>query len=124
MTTLCLIAEISLGVLYSVGAIFNTVYTLGNTHKFYGAFLAEAWHEPARWLLRTIVLPNATAFTVTLILFEVAVAIMILTRGDLVRVALIAGAIFCAAAAIVSSPGGTISNLALAAIQIALAVSR
>ena len=69
-------------------------------------------------------LPNATVFTVSLILFEIAVAVIILTRGELVRPALIAGAVFCVIAAVVSSPGGTAGNLALAAIQAALALSR
>ncbi len=124
MTTLRLIAEIAFGVLYSVGAVFHTVYTVRHTRKFYGAFLAGAWHAPARWFLRTIIFPHAKAFTVSLIVFQIAVAIMILARGDLVRVALVAGAIFSAAAAVVSSPGGSVGNLSLAAIQVALAVSR
>ena len=117
-------AEVAIGGLYSVGAIFNTVYTLGQADKFYGAFAHGAWFKPVRRFLRTIVLPNATAFTVSLILLEKAVAIMIFTRGDLVRPALIAGATFCIIAGVVSSPGGTAGNLTLAAIQIALALSR
>ena len=124
MTALRPIIEISIGVLYAVGAVFNTVYTLHHSDKFYGAFVEGAWLGPARWFLRTVVLPNATVFTVSVILFEIVVAIMILTRGDLVRAALIAGAVFSVTAAVVSSPGGTAGNLALAAIQVALALGR
>lgn len=121
MTTMRLITEVAIAILYSAGAVFNTVYTLGNADKLYGAFADGAWLGPARRFLRTFVLPHATVFTVSLILFETAVAIIILTRGDLVRPALVAGAVFCVIAALVSRPGGTAGNLALAAIQIALA---
>lgn len=58
-----------------------------------------------------------------LILFQVAVAIMILSRGTMVTAGLAAGAIFSVLAAIASSPGGTVGNLALAAILITLASS-
>ena len=103
MSTLKLIMEIGLGTLYAIGAVFNSVYTLGNGTKFYGAFLSGAWNEPARWLLRNVILPNTSAFTVLLILFEITVAMMILSRGDLVRPALLAGTGFCIVAAAVSS---------------------
>ena len=124
MTTVRYVLEIALGALYLVGAAFNAVYTIRHGDTFYGAFLKGAWHEPARRLLRAAVLPHARAFTGSLILFQLAVALMILTRGDLVRAGLIAGAVFAAAAAVVSSPAGTVGNLALAALQAALAVSR
>ncbi len=124
MATTRFIAEIALGVLYFFGAVFNTVYTLRHTRKFYGAFLSGAWLEPARSFLRTVVLPNATVFTMALILFETTVAILILGQGDLAGPALVAGTVFCIIAAVVSSPGGTVGNLALAAIQTALALAR
>jgi hypothetical protein len=124
MTTLRLVAEIALGVLYAVGALFNAVYTLGHGDKFYGAFVTGAWNEPARRFLRAIILPNATPFTLSLILFQAAIATILLTRGDLVRAALIAGAVFSVIAASVSSPGGTAGNLALTLIQAVLALSR
>jgi hypothetical protein len=123
MATTRFIFEILLGVLYLSGAVFNTVYTLRHTRRFYGAFLAGAWFEPARWFLRSLILPNAKALTVALILFEVTLAAVILSRGDLVGPALLAGAVFCVIAAVVSSPGGTVGNLALAAIQTALALA-
>lgn len=124
MTTLQLVAELAVAVLYVVGAVFSTVYTLGQSDRFYGSWVEGAWHEPARWLLRNVILPHAKGFTVALILFEAALAAMILSRGNVVGPALLAGAIFCVIAAIVSSPGGTVGNLALAAIQTALALAR
>lgn len=124
MTTLRLVGEIGVGVLFAAGAVFNAAYTLGHGDKFYGAWVAGAWHEPARWLLRTVILPHAKAFTVLLILFEATLAVMILGRGGFVRPALVAGAVFCVIAAAVSSPGGTVGNLTLAAMQTALALAR
>ena len=49
---------------------------------------------------------------------------MILTRGDLVTAALIAGSVFSVLAALASSPGGTVGNVMLAAIQVVLAASQ
>ena len=96
--------------------------------RYAGRLLARApalWrYVPARWLVTNVVLSHTVLFTLALIIFQVAVAVMILNRGDLVREALIAGAIFSGFSALVSSPGGTVGTLALAAIQAALAVSR
>ena len=124
MTGLRTFAEIAIGLLFSAGAIFNSVYTLRHSDEFYGSFADGAWLNPARWFVEEVVIPNARVFTVLLILFQVAVAAMILTRGDLVGTALVAGAAFAALAALASSPGGTIANLVLAAVQVALAASR
>lgn len=113
-----------MGLLYAVGAVFNMVYTLRHGREFYGSFVASAWNPPARWFLRTFVLPRARLFTVALIVFQVGVAVLIFTRGELVRPALGAGAAFAALAAAVSSPAGAAANLALAGIQLALALAR
>jgi hypothetical protein len=124
MTTLQLVAELAVAVLYVVGAGFSTVYTLGQSDRFYGSWVEGAWHEPARWFLRNVILPHAKGFTVALILFETTVAALILGQGDLAGPALVAGTVFCIMAAVVSSPGGTVGNLALAAIQTALALAK
>jgi hypothetical protein len=118
------VGEIGIGMLFAVGAVFNSVYTLRHGKEFYGSFADGAWLSPGRWVIDNVVLPNATVFTVLLIVFQVAVATLILTRGDLVTSALVAGAAFSVLAALGSSPGGTAGNLALAAIQIVLAASR
>ena len=124
MTALRTVAELAVGVLYGIGAVFNTVYTLSHYEDLYGSFADGAWLSPARRLINEVVLPNATVFTVLLILFQAAVAALILTRGDLVAAALVAGATFSLLAALASNLGGTLGNMALAAIQVALVVSR
>lgn len=116
--------EIAIGTLYAVGAVFNGVYTLRHGSELYGDFADGAWLSPAEWLIRRMVIPNAALFTVLLILFQVTVSILILTRGDLVKPALLAGGAFSCVIALFSSPGGTAGNLTLAMIQFAAAASR
>ena len=124
MTGVRTIAEIAIGLLFAAGAVFNAVYTRSHSDEFYGSFADGAWLSPARTFINNVVLPNATVFTAVLIAFQVLVAIAILSRGDLVAAALYAGSAFAAVAALASSPGGTAGNLALATIQLALALSR
>jgi hypothetical protein len=124
VTGLRTVAEIAIGVLFAAGAVFNTVYTRSHSDEFYGSFADGAWLSPARSFINNVVLPNATVFTAALIVFQVLVAIAILNRGDLVAAGLYAGAAFAAVAALASNPGGTAGNLALAVIQLALALSR
>ena len=123
MTGLRTIAEIGIGVLFGVGAVFHAAYTLRHTDEFYGSFADGAWLSPARWVMSHLVLPNATAVTALLILFQGTVAVLILTRGEFAA-ALWAGAAFAGLAALASSPGGTAGNLALAVTQVILAVFR
>ena len=118
------VVEIALGLLFGVGAAFNTVYTLSHGDEFYGSFAEGAWLAPARGAIEKVVLPNATLVTILVILVQLAVAVMILTRGDLVVTGLVMGAGFAFVAALASSPGGTVGNLALAAIQLVVALGR
>lgn len=124
MSTLRSVAEVGFGVLFLVGAAFNTVYTSRHGEEFYGSFARGAWLAPARSLIDRWVLSNATVITVMIVIFQVAVGGLILSRGELARPALFAGAGFALMGAMVSSPGGTLGNLALAAGQLVLAVTR
>lgn len=104
--------------------MFNTVWTLRHQAEFYGDFADGAWLSPARSVIRNVVIPNGTLFTVLLIVFQVAVAIAILTLGDFVKVALLAGGAFSLAVAFFSNPAGSAAGLALAVIQFVLALTR
>lgn len=77
----------------------------------------------ARRLVERLVVPNAKLFTVLVVVFQTAVAAMILLRGDLVQPALYAGAAFALVAAFASSPAGAFGNLALAAGLLLLAAT-
>lgn len=117
-------AELVIGAIYAIGAVFNTVYTLGHGREFYGDFASGAWLSPAGSLIRDRIVPNSTTFTIGLIVFQLAVAVAILTRTVLAGPALLIGGAFALVVAFFSSPGGTIGNLALAGIQFALAAAR
>ena len=124
MDTLRSLAEIAIGVIHGVGAVFNTVYTLRHSADFYGSFADGAWLPPAEWFVRNAVIPNGVLFTVLLIVFQATIAIAILTGGDFVTAALLAGGTFALIVAFFSSPGGTAANLLLAVIQFGLALTR
>ena len=90
----------------------------------YGSFAASAWFRPARKLVRSVVIPRAKLFTVLLIVVQVSIAFMILSRGSLVEVGLMAGAAFSLAAVPVSNVPGAITNFALATILALLIFTR
>jgi hypothetical protein len=118
------IAEIGIGVVYLVGAIFNSLYTLKHGDEFYGSFAKGAWLLPLRAFINRIVIPNSRLFTFLLIGFQLAVAFANLSRGPFVAYGLYAGAIFCVGAALASNVAGAMANLALAAVQFLLAYLR
>lgn len=118
------VAEIAVGALFAVGAAFNVVYTLRNSEEFYGEFADRAWLAPAGRMINRLVIPNGVAFTVLLIVFQMAVAAAVLSRGALVGPALVVGGCFAAVVALFSSPGGAVGNVALATLQFALAWTR
>lgn len=116
--------EIGFGLLFLVGAVFNASYTLRHGEEFYGSFAASAWFHPARKLVRSVVIPQAKLFTILLIALQVSIAIMILSRGNLVQPGLIAGAMFSLVAASISNVPGAAANLTMAAILAFLAFTR
>jgi hypothetical protein len=70
------------------------------------------------------VIPHAKLFTVLLIALQASIALMILSRGNLVQVGLISGAVFSLTVVPVSNIPGAIANFALVAIQALLAFAR
>jgi hypothetical protein len=115
------IIEIGLGLLYLIGAIFNFLYTLHHGDEFYGSFADKAILVPSRQFVRKVVIPRAKLFTGLLIAFQLLVAFSILSRGNLVEFGLIAGAVFCFSAALVSNASGAAANLSMALVQMFLA---
>lgn len=118
------IVEIGIGLLFLVGAIFNVSYTLRHGEEFYGSFAASAWFRPSRKLVRSVVIPQAKLFTILLVALQVSIAVTILSRGNFIQYGLIAGAVFSLAAVLVSNVPGAFANLALAALQVFLALTR
>jgi len=123
-TSLRTFFEIGFGVLYMIGAGFNFAYTRKNGEKFFGSFAEGTWFAPARWFINKFVIPNPRMFTTTLILFQLLVAIALLSQGPYVKFGLIAGTAFCLYAVFVSNVPGAIANLAMAVLQFYLASAR
>jgi hypothetical protein len=118
------VIEVGIGLVYLIGAIFNTLYTRTHGAEFYGSFAKGAWFKPSRALIDKSVIPNSRLFTYLLITFQLVVALAILSRGPYVAYGLYAGALFNLGAAVVSNVPGAIANLVLAAAQFLLAYSR
>jgi hypothetical protein len=118
------IGEIGFGILFLISAIFNLSYTLRHGKEFYGSFVSNAWFGPYKTLIRIVVIPHATVFTILLAAFLVSLALMILTRGSFVKPALVAGAVFSLAVVPASNLPGAIANLAMATALALLALAR
>ena len=123
-TTLRNILEIGFGLLYLIGAGFHTVYTYRHGKEFFGGVAKNAWFKPGKWFVTKFVLPTPRVFTVTLILFQLLVALAILSRGPLVAAGLLAGVVFSLYAVFVSDVRGAVANIVLAVIQFYLASLR
>lgn len=118
------ILEIGLGALYVIGALFNMLYTRNHGEAFFGGFAEGAVIAPMGKLTRKLIIPHARTFTLLLVSFQALVALTIFSRGPLATYGLIAGAIFCMAAAAASNIPGAIANLLLSAAQLLLASAR
>ena len=118
------ILEIGFGILYLIGAGFNLLYTWRHGAEFYGSFADKAMFGYAGQLIRQIVIPRAKLFTGLLIVFELLVALAILSRGSLVEIGLLAGAIFCFGVVFISNVPGAIANLMMSVVQLLLVFMR
>lgn len=118
------LVEIGFGVLYLIGAVFNSLYTLRHGDELYGSFADKAILAPAKYLIQKVVIPHARLFTLLLIVFQLVVAFCILSRGELVKPGLIAGAIFTFAVVFVSNAPGAIANLVMSIVQLYLGLTR
>lgn len=117
------VAEIGFGVLFIIGAVFHYSYTLRHGREIYKRFATNAWFNEYRKLIQNSIIPHATYFTVFLIFFQASIGLMLLTRGNLVVPALIAGALFSIFIIPASNVRGAIANLILLVVLIFLILS-
>ena len=102
------VAEITIGVLYAMGAVHQAFFVLPNSTQFYVDMVAQAWLVPAATFVEELLVPNSVGITILVAVFEATLAIAILTRGALVRPALIAGGVFSIVGALTGSPAETV----------------
>ena len=72
--------RIFMGVAYLAAAIFNTAYTLPRSDQLDG-YAEGAWFAFLEDFMWDVFMPNGDLFMTLVILFEVAVALLILSRG-------------------------------------------
>jgi hypothetical protein len=118
------ILEVGVGIVYLIGAVFNSLYTFRHGEEFYGIFARGTWLKPTGQAMRKMVIPQSKMFTGLLVVFQVSAALSILSRGSFVGFGLIAGATFCFIAALVSNTTGAIANFILAGVQLFLLLTR
>ena len=115
------IAEITIGVLYAIGAVHQLVFVLRDSKTFYDAMAAASWIPPATTFIEQALLPRSTLVTLAVGMLEAGLAIAILSRGSAVRTALYVGGAFSVLGAIAGGPLETVGYGALAALHFWLA---
>jgi hypothetical protein len=87
-------ARLGFGAFYLAMATYNATVTLPNAAALYKDIAEELAWPGVDWLLLHLVVPNAVLFTVLLIAFEAAVALLVLSKGRHVRFGLLAAITF------------------------------
>ena len=118
------IAEITIGVLYAIGAIHQLAFVLRDSEAFYEAMAAASWIPPATALIEEVLLPRSALVTIAVGVLEAGLAIAILLRRSAVRPALYVGGAFSVLGAITGGPAETLGYGALAALHFWLASHR
>lgn len=117
-------AELTIGVLYAIGAVHQAFYVLQHSEQFYVDMADQAWLAPAQGFIERFLVPNSVAVTVLVAVLEATLAIAILSRGAAVRPALIAGGVFSIVGALTGGPAETIGYGLLAVLHFWLAAKR
>jgi len=89
------IAQIAFGILYLGGALANITLTILNSPQSYNIFADEALIPFYREAWAALVIPNMTLFISLLIVFEITLGLLFLTRRRFLKIALAGGALFC-----------------------------
>ena len=84
----------------------------------------QAWIGWAEAFVRNVLVSNSFVVTVLVVAFQGALAVAILTRGSLVRGALIAGGVFSVVGALTGNLAETIGYLLLAGLHFWLSTAR
>ena len=116
--------EITIGILYALGAGFQGFGTLRDSAAYYREMEDNAWLPLAESFVENLLVPNSVAVGILVVVFEAAAAIAILSRGWAVRPALLAGGAFSVVGALTGAPVETFGYAALAALHFKLAAGR
>ena len=87
-------ARLAFGGFYLAMATYNTTVVLPNAAKSYTDIANNLAWPGFDWLMLHLVVPTAVPLTVLLIAFEVSVAVLVLSKGQRVRLGLLAAIAF------------------------------
>jgi hypothetical protein len=87
------VARICFGVFFLAMAAYNMFVTLPSAEESFEGFADQSW-PGFDWLVVHLVQPVAVPFVVLLILFEMSVAVLVLSKGRPVRLAQLAALVF------------------------------
>ena len=105
-----------IGCSYLAAAIFNTVYTLPRSDQLEG-YADGAWFPFLADFMRDVFMPNGDLFMILVIGFEVAVALLILSRGGYVDAGVTASVLWVLAVLPFLAWPYLITNIVLAGMQ-------
>jgi len=105
-----------IGIAYLAAAVFNTVYTLPRSDQLDG-YAEGAWFQFLEDFMRDVFMPNGDLFMILVIAFEVAVAVLILSRGSYVDAGVVASVLWVVAVLPFLAWPYLITNLVLALMQ-------
>ena len=87
-------ARLAFGGFYLAMATVNATVILPNAAAFYTSIADKTAWPGFDWLMRHLVVPAAVPFMLLLIAFEVSVAVLVLSKGQWVRLGLLAAIAF------------------------------
>ena len=110
------VARIIFGVIYLLGAGFNTFLVVTEGSQIYVGFADETFLPFYREAWMTIAAPNITLIVIILIVFEICLGLLFIINRKYLKIALILGIIFCLAS-MPTMVQAIYTNLPLALIQ-------
>ena len=110
------VARIIFGIIYLLGAGFNTFLVVTEGWQSYIGFAEATFFPFYREAWMTVAAPNITLIVVLLIAFEICLGLLFIIRRKYLKIALILGILFCLAS-MPTMIEAIYTNLPLALIQ-------
>ncbi|MFX0124637.1 MAG: hypothetical protein ACFFAE_13475 [Candidatus Hodarchaeota archaeon] len=83
------ISRIGLGIFYLISCIFNLFHTINNTQYLWAVCLENVQFSFYKEFLEQIVIPNEILIILLIVVFELIVGILILSKGIFVKIGLL-----------------------------------
>lgn len=116
----------SVGLFYLAAAAFNSIYTLPRSEEegFFDGYADGAWFPALKDFMNDVFSPNGALFMSLVIIFEVVVGVLILSRGLSVDLGVAASVLWVVAILPFLAWPYLLTNIALVAIQAPIALRR